>query len=96
MSKYAELVQIIEMISNDSETKSSEILQYAERLGHFMQAFTALVNGTNDPSAKTVCSTFLTAQKALYTAAKYTLLAAQAGYNWCGGTPKELVLKRVR
>jgi len=96
MSQYEELVQIVELISSDSETKSYEILQYAESLGRFLQSFTSLVNGTNDPSAKTVCDAFLTAQKRLYVAAKETLLAAQAGYDWCGDAPKELVLKKIR
>ena len=83
------------MISDESETKSYEILQYAEILEHQMQGFNAIVNGTNDPSAGTVYSAFLTARKELYKAAKETLLAAQAGYDWSGDSPKELVLKKV-
>jgi hypothetical protein len=96
MSQYEELVQIVEMISSDSELKSYEILQYAESLGRFLQNFTAIVNGTNDASARIVCTAFLTAQKHLYLAGKATFEAAQAGYDWCGDSPKELVLKKVR
>lgn len=96
MSQYEEIVQVVEYISNDSETKSYEIFQYAESLGRFLQSFTALVSGTNDPSARTVCDAFLAAQKNLYIASKATMEAAQAGYEWCGDSPKELVLKKVR
>lgn len=95
MSQYEELVQIVEMISSESEMKSYEILQYAESLGRFVQNFSAVVNGTQDPSAKIVYSSFLEAQKELYKAAKATLEAAKAGYDWCGDSPKELVLKKV-
>lgn len=95
MSQYEELVQIVEGISADSETKSYEIFQYAESLGHFVQSFSAVVNGTQDSSANTVRSLFMEAQKELYKAAKATLEAAQAGYDWCGDAPKELVLKKV-
>lgn len=95
MSQYEELVQIVESISTDSETKSYEILQYAESLGRFVQSFSAVVIGTQDPSANIVRSSFMEAQKELYKAAKATLEAAQAGYNWCGDAPKELILKKV-
>ena len=96
MNQYEELVQIVESISSDSEMKSYEILQYAESLGCFVQSFSAVVNGTQDTSANVVRSSFMEAQKNLYKAAKATLEAAQAGYDWCGGSQKELVLKKVR
>lgn len=95
MSRYEELVQIVEIISSDSETRSYEILQYVESLGRFVQKFSAVVNGTQDPSAKIVYCSFVEAQKELYKAAKATLEAAKAGYDWCGDSPKELVLKKV-
>lgn len=96
MSQYEEVVQVVESIANDSETKSYELIQYAEGLGRFIANFSAAVNGTNDPSAKEVCAAFLSAQKELYKAAKASLEAAQAGYDWCGDTQKTLVLKKVR
>lgn len=96
MSHYEELVQVVESIAGDSETKSYEFIQYAEGLGRFIANFTAAVNGTNDPSAREVSSAFITAQKELYKAAKACIEAAQAGYDWCGDTQKTLVLKKVR
>ena len=96
MSQYEEIVQVVENISDSSEMTNYKLLQYAEGLGHFLQNFTVVVNGTNDLSAKTVCTAFLRAQRCLYEAAKETMEAAQAGYDWCGATSKELVLKKVR
>ncbi len=96
MSIELELKQYVGMLASDSETKSYEILQYAENLGHFLKSFNALANGTNDPSAKAVSVSFMTAQKELYSAAKATLKAVQSAYDWCGDAPKELVLKKVR
>lgn len=96
MSQYEEVVQVVESIANDSETKSYELIQYAEGLARFIANFSAAVNGTNDPSAKEVRAAFLSAQKELYKAAKASLEAAQAGYDWCGDTQKTLVLKKVR
>lgn len=96
MSQYEEIVQVVESIASDSETKSYELIQYAEGLGRFIANFSAVVNGTNDPSAREVCASFLAAQKELYKAAKESIEAAQAGYDWCGDTQKTLVLKKVR
>lgn len=96
MSQYEEIVQVVESIANDSETKSYELIRYAEGLGRFIANFSATVNGTNDSSAKDVYAAFLSAQKELYKAAKASMEAAQAGYDWCGDTQKTLVLKKVR
>lgn len=96
MSQYEELVQVIRNISNNSETKSYELIQYAENIGRFIASFSSVVNGTNDWSAKDVYTAFLSAQKELYKAAKASMEAAQAGYDWCGDTQKTLVLKKVR
>lgn len=96
MSQYEELVQVIQSISNDSEIKSYELIQYAEGLGRFIANFSVAVNGTNDSSARDVYAAFLSAQKELYKAAKASMEAAQAGYDWCGDTQKTLVLKKVR
>lgn len=96
MSQYEELVQVVESISSVTEEKSYEIFQYAENLGHFVQNYNSIVNGTNDPSAKTVYTSFLSAQKKLYIATKAAMEAAQTGFDWCGGSQKELVLKKLR
>lgn len=96
MSQYEELVQIVGDISGDSESKSYEFLQYAESLGRFVASFSAIVNGTNDVSAKIVCNSFVAAQKDLYKAAKASLEAAKTGYDWCGGAAPQLVLKKVK
>lgn len=96
MSQYEELVQVIRSISNNSETKSYELIQYAESIARFIASFSSVVNGTNDSSAKDVYNAFLSAQKDLYKAAKTSVEAAQAGYNWCGDTQKILVLKKIR
>lgn len=96
MSQYEELVQVIRSISNNSETKSYELIQYAESIGRFIASFSSVVNGTNDSSAKDVYTAFLSAQKELYKAAKASIEAARAGYDWCGDTQKTLVLKKVR
>lgn len=91
MSQYEEVVQVVESIAGDSETKSYELIQYAERLGRFIASFSSVVNGTNDPSAKNVCTSFTTAQKELYKAAKASLEVAKSDYDWCGDTSKNLV-----
>ena len=96
MSQYEKVVQIVESIAGDSETKSYELIQYAESLGRFIASFSSITNGTNDPAAKNVCVAFTTAQKELYKAAKASIEAAKAGYDWCGDTSKTLVLKKVR
>lgn len=96
MSRYEEIVQVVEKIASDSEIKSYEIIRYAEGLERFRANFSAVVNGTNDPSAREVCTAFLVAQKELYKAAKASVEAAQAGYDWCGGTEKKHVLKKVK
>ena len=96
MSQYGEVVQVVESIANESETKSYELIKYAKGVECFIANFSATVNGTNDPSAKAVCAAFLSAQKELYKAAKASIEAAQAGYDWCGDTQKTLVLKKVR
>ena len=96
MSQYEEIVQVVESIASDSETKSYELIQYAEGLRRFIANFSAAVNGTNDPSAREVSAAFLAAQKELYKAARASIEAAQAGYDWCGDTQKTLVLKKVR
>ena len=96
MSQYEEVVLVVESIASDSETKSYELIQYAEGLGRFIANFSATVNGTNDPSVREVCADFLSAQRELYKAAKASIEAAQAGYDWCGDTQKTLVLKKVR
>lgn len=95
MSQYEEVIQIVEAIANMSETSSYELLRYAERLSQFSGHFSAIVNGTNDSSAKMVYSSFISAQKELYKAAKVLLEAAKSGYDWCGDTSPKLVLKKV-
>lgn len=89
-------MQVVESVSSVTEEKSYELPQYAESLGRFVQNSISVVNGTNDPSTKTVYTSFLSAQKELYIAAKASMEAAQTGYDWCGGSQKELVLKKVR
>lgn len=95
-SKYEEVVQIVESIAGGSETKSYELIQYAGSLGRFIASFSSITNGTNDPVAKNVCVAFTAAQKELYKAAKASIEAAKAGYDWCGNASKNLVLKKVR
>lgn len=96
MSQYEEIIQIVSKIASMSETTSFELINYAEGLSRFVSNFSALVNGSNDPSTKMVCSYFVSAQKELYKAAKATLEAAKIGHDWCGETSPTLVLKKVR
>ena len=96
MSQYEEVVQVVEGIAGDAETKSYALIQYAESLGRFIASFSSVVSGTNVSSAKDVYTAFLSAQKELYKAAKASIEAARAGYEWCGDTQKTLVLKKVR
>lgn len=96
MSKYEEVVQVVESISKDAEKKGCELIQQAESLERFVSAFSAVANGTNDPMAKKVGTSFMIAEKELYKAAKFLLEAANAGYEWSGDTPKTLVLKKSR
>lgn len=96
MSKYEEIVWIIETLSNDSEEKGYELVQCAESLGRVTASFSGIINGTNDSSAKTVYGSFITAQKELYKAAKALLTAASTGHDWCEGTSPKLQLKKVR
>ena len=95
-SQYEEVVQIVESIAGDSETKSYELIKYAESLGRFIASFSSITNGTNDPVDRNVCASFTTAQKELYKAAKASIEAAKAGYDWGGNASKNLVLKKVR
>lgn len=96
MSQYEEIIQIVSEIASMSETASFELINYAEGLSRFVSNFSALVNGSNDPSTKMVCSYFVSAQKELYKAAKATLEAAKIGHDWCGEASPTLVLKKVR
>lgn len=96
MSQYEEIAYIIENIASNSETKSYELIQCAENLGKFVTSFLSVVKGTNDPSAKEVYASFISAQKELYKAAKAMLEVAKTGYDWCEDEPKTLVLKKIR
>lgn len=96
MSQYEEIVRIVSEIANMSEITCFELINYAEELSHFVSNFSALVNGSKDPSTKMVCSHFVAAQKELYKAAKATLEAAKIGHDWCSDTLPTLVLKKIR
>ena len=96
MSKYEELLQIVEIISSDTENSGYQLLQYTESIGRFIASFSNLVNGTNDSSAKAVVASFSNAQKELYMATKSLLEAAKAGNDWCGAdSPKLQLTKRL-
>lgn len=96
MSQYKEVIQVVKSIASDSERRSYVLAQYAEEIGRFRANFSAAVNGTNDSSAREVCAAFLATQKELCKAAKASVEAAQAGYDWCGDTQKKHVLKKVK
>ena len=96
MSQYEEIIQIVSEITIMSETASFELINYAEGLSRFVSNFSTLVNGSDDPLTKMVCSYFISAEKELYKAAKATLQASKIGHDWCGGTSPTLVLKKVR
>ena len=96
MSQEEEVKQIVGSIAGEAETKSYELIQHAEGIGRFIASFSAITNGTNDLAAKKVCAAFTAAQKELLKAAKASIIAANAGHDWCGGTPKTHVKKKVR
>ncbi len=96
MSKEEEVKQFIRGVADDTVAKGYYLNQCVETVHRYTESFLSIANGTNDSSAKAVYAAFFSAQKELLYAAKVTAEAAKAGYDWCEGTQKTLVKKKVR
>ena len=98
MSDYAELQQFVGAVSDEAQQDAYLLANCADNIERLAALFDRLTEATRDPSAKTVGTSFQSAQKQLLVAAKALVEAAKAGFTWSGESQPELklVLRRRR
>lgn len=98
MSDYAELQQFVGAVSDEAQQDAYLLANCADNIERLAASFNRLTEATRDPSAKTVGTSFQSAQKQLLVAAKALVEAAKAGFTWSGESQAELklVLRRRR
>lgn len=98
MSDYAELQQFVGAVSDEAQQDAYFLANCADNIERLVASFNRLTEATRDPSAKTVGTSFQSAQKQLLVAAKALVEAAKAGFTWSGESQAELklVLRRRR
>lgn len=85
MSKLEETIYCIENIVKDSNVTAYQLLQCSNKLANDTATLSNISKGTNDPLVQTAKNSFITAAKALSTAAKTLMVGAEAGQAWCDG-----------